>query len=91
MTPDAIHVLRVSLQLSQKEFGEALGFTDGRRIVGGWETGIRNGVPYGPTGSALAAMRYLEAIVQCLDADLTADAIRERLKMALPEFMREKA
>lgn len=91
MSPDDLAALRKRLNLSQNEFGSALGFADGRRRVRAWEEGYRNGEPYGPSASALAAITYLSAIVACLETELTAAQMREKLSAALPDFIREGA
>ncbi len=90
MTPAEIRAFRQRLNLSQRELGEALGLADPARIVRAWEEGVRNGKPYAPAGTALAAMRYLEAILDVLGLELSP-MVRLTLMKPLPDELRSRA
>jgi len=85
MTGAEIKALREKLELSQKEFATAIGFTTphGARAVRRLEAD-----ELAASGSALAAMRYLGAICEAMKDESTA---LEVLYRALPEVLREKA
>lgn len=90
MTPDDIIKTRERLNVSQSLLGDALGFSDGGRTIRGWEAGHRKGKPYSPSGSALAALGYLEAIVAALDRLVAGEEVAALniLRESLPEEMR---
>jgi transcriptional regulator with XRE-family HTH domain len=90
MKPEEIKALRERLELSQREFGEALGLSDPARIVRAWEHGERKGAAFLPSGSARAAMKYLEGILDALELPMPQQA-RQRLLEALPDCLREMA
>lgn len=89
MTPDDIIKTRERLNVSQSLLGDALGFSDGGRTIRGWEHGERKGKPYAPSGSAIAALKYFEAIVTALDYLVAGDEIAALniLRESLPEEM----
>jgi len=92
MTPDEVFVLRERLGLSQAEFGKALGIADASRTVRAWEEGVRNGKPFEPLGTAIAAMRYLEAILRVLeesgpDLEMSFPSVSTRLRNSLPDWL----
>lgn len=59
LNPEDIRDFRESAGLSTQELGEILGMRDAGRIVRGWETGVRNGHPFVPSGSAGRALYLL--------------------------------
>jgi len=89
MTKEDVQKLRAKLGLSPSHFGQAIGFAkkSAVRAVTRFESG-----ELVPTGSALAAMRYLEAICDVFGKDYVHPhhEIEQRLRQALPLFMRDR-
>lgn len=91
MTPSDIRSLRKKHRLTREQFGEAIGMSDPIRIVCAWEKGQKSaGKPFTATGSAVAAMRMLDAVIDTLEMDIPSEA-RARLLGALPDCIRSIA
>lgn len=90
ITPEDIIKTRERLNVSQSLLGDALGFSDAGRTIRGWEHGERNGKTYAPSGSARAALGYLEAIVAACDRLVAGEEVAALniLRESLPEEMR---
>jgi transcriptional regulator with XRE-family HTH domain len=90
-TPNQIKKLRKRLGLRTEEFGEALNLSDPGRVVRGWESGMRNGKPSQPAGTAIAAIHYMVAIRAFLRARAEGKDGPETftaLEQALPQKLR---
>lgn len=86
-TPADVKELREFLKLKPEQLGDALGFRDKGRTVRGWEAGERWGKPFVPTGTAVAAMRYLKVLAMIHETPDDA-VVPDHLFDVLPECMR---
>lgn len=87
MTPQEITAIRDRHGLSIKDFALALNLPADGRQVRRWEKGMAKGQPYAPTGSSVAAIRFLDAILSTL-AESPPARLKTRLEEVLPEHMR---
>lgn len=87
-----VSALRERLNVTQALLADAIGLSekDGGRVVRAWEKGMRNGKPYNPSGTAIKAMEFLEAIHKAKDCLADGDQLEaSRILVAvLPEEMR---
>ena len=85
-----LRVVREELGLSQAEFAEALSLSDprgnGAQFVRKWETGERP-----PSGTAIAAIRYLCALHRVYEMPELPDVAARSIRAALPPTLQGKS
>jgi len=87
--PANLRKMRESLGLSQTELADALGFgVNGPRTIRAWESGERDGKPFHPTPTALAAFKYLICLYEVYEDPLLDDVSRGKIYITLPEVLR---